>query len=97
MEYFIKHENRKCKKRKTEDESKDRKRKKVKGVMFLPHTHHSELATNVREIETQFEKMTDYRLKMVEKAGMKVGTLLTDSDPRNGQGCTRDTCWLLKH
>ena len=89
-----KHESRRGKKRKTECGSKDGKRRKVKGVMFLPHTHHSKLATEVREIETQFEKMTDYRLKMVEKAGVKVGTLLTDSDPWNGQNCTRDTCWL---
>ena len=68
----------------------------MKGVMFIPHTHHSELAGDLRDTENKFEEMTDYRLKMVEKAGVKVGDILTDSDPWCGQDCSRETCWLCE-
>ena len=55
-------EMRRGKKRKSDEESttnRDKKRKKVKGVMFIPHTHHSELAMELRDTEMDFEKMTD--------------------------------------
>ena len=41
------------------DQKQGGKRKKVKGVMFLPHTHHSELAGEIRSIENHFEETTD--------------------------------------
>ena len=62
--------------------------------MFIPNTHHIELAGELRDTEMYFEKMTDYRLKMVEKAGTKVCEMLTDSDPWSGQDCAREKCWL---
>ena len=72
------------------------KRKRVKGVMFLPHTHHSELAGDMRTTENHFEETTGFRCKMVEKAGIKVSTMLTDSDPWSGQDCVRESCWLCE-
>ena len=54
---------------------------RVKGVMFITHTQHSELAGDMSDVENKFEEMTDYRLKMVEKAGTKVGDILADGDP----------------
>ena len=33
---------------------------------------------------------------MVEKAGTKVGHVLTDSDPWSGQDCPRERCWLCE-
>ena len=40
--------------------------------MFLPHTHHIELAGDMRVTENHFEETTNWRLKMVEMAGVKV-------------------------
>ena len=62
--------------------------------MFITHTHHSELAGDLRDTENKFEQMTDMRLKLVEKAGTKIGDILTDGDPWSGQNCTRIKCWL---
>jgi hypothetical protein len=42
--------------------------KKIKSVMFVPYTKHSELATRLRESE---ESMTGYKLKIVERGGTK--------------------------
>ena len=33
---------------------------------------------------------------MVEKAGVKVSSMLTDSDPWSGQNCSRESCWLCE-
>ena len=84
------------KRKSTGEEGGKRKRKKVKGVMFVTHTHHSELAGEFRETENKLEEMTDMRLKMVEKAGTKIGDILTDGDPWSGQDCSRETCWLCE-
>ena len=64
--------------------------------MFITHTHHSEMAEDFRETENRFEEMTDYRLKMVEKAEHTVGDILSDGDPWQGQNCTREKCWLCE-
>ena len=64
--------------------------------MFLPHTHHIELAGDMRVTENHFEETTNWRLKMVEKAGVKVSSMLTDSDPWSGQDCSRESCWLCE-
>ena len=64
--------------------------------MFVTHTHHSELAGDLREIENKFEQMTDMRLKLVEKAGTKIGDMLTDGDPWSGQNGTRVKRWLCE-
>ena len=81
-------------KRKADKDMNMKKRKKVKGVMFVQHTHHSEMAGELRLNENEFERMTDFRMKMVEKAGVKIGSILTESDPWSGQGCERISCWL---
>ena len=64
--------------------------------MFLPHTHHSELAGDMRTTENHFEETTGFRLKMVKKAGVKVSTMLTENDPWSGQDCARESCWLCE-
>ena len=33
---------------------------------------------------------------MVKKAGKKVSSMLTDSDPWSGQDCSRKSCWLCE-
>ena len=38
---------------------------KIKGVMFIPYTEHSELASRLRDNEQKMEQQTGYRIKIV--------------------------------
>ena len=49
---------------------------KIKSVMFVPFTKHSELAMRLRENEERMEQLTGYRLKIVEKGGTKLVVIL---------------------
>ena len=49
--------------------------------MFVPHTHGSALAKKFREIENSMGGMTGNKLKVVEKAGMKLADILISSTP----------------
>ena len=46
--------------------NKDNSKNKIKAVMFIPYTKHSELAQRMRESEEKMESMTGYRLKIVQ-------------------------------
>ena len=52
--------------------------------MFIPFTTGSKLAKDMREAEEKLGSMTGYRLKLVEKAGVKLEDLLTKSNPWQG-------------
>ena len=56
-------------------------KKKVKAVMFIPYTTHSELATRLRENEDKMQEMTGYSLKIVEKGGTKLVDILHKANP----------------
>jgi hypothetical protein len=68
----------------------------IKGVMFIPYTKHSELATRLRENEKGMERMTGYRIKIVEKAGQKLVDILHKANPWAGTDCNREGCLLCK-
>ena len=55
--------------------------KKIKGVMFVPYTKHSELAQRLRDNEERMEEMTGYRIKIVEKGGTKLVDILHKANP----------------
>ena len=63
----------------------DNNKKKVKAVMFVPYTKHSELASRLIEGEEQMEKMTGYKLKIVEKGGTKLVDILHKANPWAGE------------
>ena len=70
------------------------KKKAVKAVMFVPYTKHSELASRLRDSEETMEKMTGYKLKIVEKGGTKLTDILHKVNPWAGQDCRRaDACY----
>ena len=69
---------------------------KVKAVMFTPYTHQSELAKELRQAETKLEELTGYKLKVVERAGMRLEDLIRKSDPWEGIDCYREACLLCK-
>ena len=69
---------------------------KIKAVMFIPYTRHSELAVRIRENEERMEKMIGYRLKIVEKGGSKLVDLLHKANPWAGKDCERKDCLLCE-
>jgi hypothetical protein len=71
-------------------------RSKIKSVMFVPFTKHSELATRLRDNEERMEQMTGYKLKIVERGGTKLVDILHKSNPWAGEDCKRKNCLLCK-
>ena len=66
----------------------------VKAVLFVPHTQNSELAKRLRENENTLENVTGNRVKVVERAGVKIQDILTGNNPWKGQDCGRENCFL---
>ena len=69
---------------------------KIKGVMFIPYTKHSELASRLRDNEQKMEQLTGYRIKIVERGGKKLVDILHKANPWAGQDCGREGCLLCK-
>ena len=63
---------RKCQQEPGQRMDKAEDKKKVKAVMCVPYTAHSELAARLRENEEKMQGMTGYKLKIVEKGGTKL-------------------------
>ena len=70
--------------------------KKIKSVMFIPFTKNSELATRLRESEEKMEKLTGYRMKIVERGGTKLVDILHKANPWAGEDCKRKGCLLCR-
>ena len=78
----------------TEMGDKQEPAKKIKGVMFVPYTKHSELAIRLRENEERMESLTGYKIKIVEKGGTKLVDMLHKANPWAGSDCKRPGCLL---
>ena len=77
--------------------SKDEKisyNKTIKSVMFVPFTRNSELAKRLRNNEENLFNLTRTRVKVVERAGIKIQDLLTTSNPWKGADCGRQYCLI---
>ena len=74
----------------------EEERNRVIAVMFVPYTPRGELARRLREVESDIEKQTGNKLKIVERSGMKIVDLLHKSDPWEGVDCERRGCILCK-
>lgn len=68
--------------------------RKVKAVMFVPHTAHS--ATRMRSNEEKMETMTWYIPKIVEKGGTKLIDILHNAYPWAGLQFGRKNCLLCE-
>ena len=67
---------------------------KISTVMFIPHTVDSGLAKILKEKEEKLKEITGEKVKIVEKAGMKLENILTKNNPWKGQDCGRPNCLL---
>ena len=77
-----------------EQEHQIKPESKIKAVMFVPFTPGSELAKLLRENEERIVKLTNSKLKIVERAGVKLQDVLTKSNPWKGVDCQRSNCLL---
>ena len=68
--------------------------KSIKSVMFVPFTKNSELARRLRANEENLFNLTRTRVKIVERAGVKLQDLLTTSNPWKGADCGRQNCLI---
>ena len=62
--------------------------------MFVPFTRHSELANRLRDNEENMERMSGYRLNIVERGGTKIVDMLHKANPWAGKDCGRERCLL---
>ena len=61
---------------------------------FVPYTAGSELARRMRDAEEKLLEMTGYKMKIVERAGLKLEDILHKADPWQGLDCGRARCML---
>ena len=81
-------------KRKAEGKDSKNDDREVKAVMFCPYTPARDLAKRLREAENEMNKLTSYRMKVVEEAGDKLVDMLRSTNPWKGEHCGRADCWL---
>ena len=68
----------------------------VKSVIFVPNTEHSELARRLREGEEEMLNITGYKIKIVERCGRGLTSILTKANPWGGSDCGRVGCLLCQ-
>ena len=64
----------------------------VVTVMFVSQTPGGKLAKLLQKVEEKISKLTNERVRMVERAGRSVKQLLVRSNPWAGGVCDRDKC-----
>ena len=69
---------------------------RIKSVIYVQHTRGSNLAKALREEEEAMDKLTGYKLKVVERAGDSLDGLLHRSNPWSGADCAREKCILCE-
>ena len=79
--------------RKTKEHENNEK-PKIKSVMFVPFTPGSQLAKNLRVNEEHLSKVSNNKIKIVERTGTKLVDLLTRSNPWKGADCERENCLI---
>ena len=67
----------------------------TKAVMFVPFTKGSQLAKQMRENEQMMEQMSGYRLKIVERGGIKLESILVKRNPWEGECCERENVPIM--
>ena len=78
----------------TRPSTEEKQEHPVKSVMFVPYTPGSQLAKKLRTNEEVLAKIPKSKLKIVERAGLKLQDVLTTSNPWKGQDCGRLNCLL---
>ena len=62
------------------------------SVLFIQRTQGGKLASNLRELETELFKITQGKVKVVEKNGTKLEDILIHNIPWASEPCIRPGC-----
>ena len=73
---------------------KIKKGEDIKSMIFIPHTVDSNLARTLKDREVKLKEITGDKIKVVERAGMKLEDILTRKTPWKGMDCQRPNCFL---
>ena len=76
--------------------SVDKSGKVYKSILFVPPTPGSGLLKELKNREEELNKHKKERIKIVEKGGMKIETLLTNKNPFKNKKCEAKGCPLCK-
>ena len=66
------------------------------AVIFVPRTPHGELATRLREVETEMQKVGKTKVKIVEESGDMAKSLVHKANQWAGDNCQREKCLVCK-
>ena len=69
-------------------------RMETRAVLFIPGTKGGELASRLRKEEEELSKLTGYRVKIVERSGLKISSMLHRSNPWADDPCRREDCMV---
>ena len=72
----------------------DKSKEKIQGVIFIQHTDHSRLAQNIREKLRTLEALGTFKIKIVERTGIKLVDALHKSNAWADLDCLRDDCFI---
>ena len=76
---------------KTEESGKNTK---IHAVMFIQHTPYSEMAKRMRQKLESLEKLGQFKIKLVERAGNRIVDVLHKSNAWSMMDCERDDCLI---
>ena len=68
-----------------------------KSILFVPPTPGGVLAKQMKEREEELNKFSDERIKIVEKGGRNIESLLAKKDPFGKENCTEKLCPLCNN
>ena len=67
---------------------------KYKSILFVPPTPGGELLRELKDREQELNKNNEFRIKIVEKGGMKVEEIMVNKNPFKTEKCTEKWCPL---
>ena len=73
-------------------ENRENKEQEISTVLFVPQTERGELANRLRAVEKELSKLCGDRVKIVEKAGMSLKSVLVKPNPWANMHCGRREC-----
>ena len=66
----------------------------ISAVMFVPRTHNGELATRLRQAESEIQKVGKTKVKIVEETGNMSKSMIHKANPWAGEKCERSDCMI---
>ena len=79
------------------ENNKIQKSPQVVATLFVDRTHNSVIVDRLRREEELLGKITGYKVKLIEKIGVKLEHMLVKRDPFEGWSCNWEDCICCKY